>query len=777
MSCIWCGRHTTGCGKALGASADCLAIYSSILAGTAPPDVVATCTMATAEIRHLVRRYGRRAGFLETGVAAAIGDHEGASAALTALDDDHDEFDDLAAEHDYLLTYARILCAEALCDDDLHVRSVGLWDRVIRDVEASSTKDESADNLRVLGGIGYARFCIETGRLDEAEPWLRRVEARAQARGWELATARAQLERGAASWSAGDRVSTEARMYEAYPVIARYARANDVSRCWLFFGLTRMSAGGLKVADECWENAERHWRELGKPLHIHRIILQRSWIAIFRGRYAEAAETVTQARACLDSSPRSSWLAYARLDDHLGNVWRAEALADLGFDGAGRPEDSWEAAEERYRSGTGIIGAEPDAKRRRAAMEKLERAAELKVPASLAVDSVRYSVSDAEARAQWATCVSAPLLASAFAVALGVGELRPRQPIGRIPQRQRNFHCRCERRRGDGVVAGVDCRRSARRRRRTRPGRRGAPDHRRYGVHPLGSVAATADGSDHGPGAGPLPRARKAAVRPVRHRGGIGMGDVALNQPAALVLRFADVGPATYASLRVVGDPSRTVTWVVRAPIVREALDELGEALPEPKPGESVADAVSRALVRGPFASLDAELGLARRLGAVLLSAPAWRLLGAGLGRAKSDGGSTAGERSDGGSTAGERSDGGSTAGEPRAVVHVSPSARLGRVPWGLLAMPITEGSPARRLVELVDVLMAIPPNIANAPRPRTSWADRRRRRSLLDPRPDGCPANVPTRRWARCWVGLRRTRRWHSTFAMTSPGRGFCPR
>jgi hypothetical protein len=29
-----------------------------------------------------------------------------------------------------------------------------------------------------------------------------------------------------------------------------------------------------------------------------------------------------------------------------------------------------------------------------------------------------------------------------------------------------------------------------------------------------------------------------------------------------LVLRFADVGIATYASLRVVGQPSRTVAWV-----------------------------------------------------------------------------------------------------------------------------------------------------------------------------------------------------------------------
>ena len=33
-----------------------------------------------------------------------------------------------------------------------------------------------------------------------------------------------------------------------------------------------------------------------------------------------------------------------------------------------------------------------------------------------------------------------------------------------------------------------------------------------------------------------------------------------------LVLRFADVGIATYASLRIVGQPSRTVTWVVEEP-------------------------------------------------------------------------------------------------------------------------------------------------------------------------------------------------------------------
>ncbi len=41
-----------------------------------------------------------------------------------------------------------------------------------------------------------------------------------------------------------------------------------------------------------------------------------------------------------------------------------------------------------------------------------------------------------------------------------------------------------------------------------------------------------------------------------------------------LILRFADVGIATYASLRVVGQPERTVTWVVEETILLAALEE-----------------------------------------------------------------------------------------------------------------------------------------------------------------------------------------------------------
>jgi hypothetical protein len=182
-------------------------------------------------------------------------------------------------------------------------------------------------------------------------------------------------------------------------------------------GYTRLAAGALEQADECWQHAERHWRELGKPLHLHRILLQRSWIPIFFGRFGEAVELIAQARILLDEWPRSSWLQYARLDDQLGTVWRADALADLGFDGSGDPDDDWADVEAKHQASIGATYAESGTPGFRRAMAKLEQAAELKVPAALAVDSVRYSITDAEARARWAARVSGPMLAGAFAVA------------------------------------------------------------------------------------------------------------------------------------------------------------------------------------------------------------------------------------------------------------------------------------------------------------------------------------------------------------------------
>ncbi|MCX2715326.1 CHAT domain-containing protein [Mycolicibacterium sp. J2] len=174
---------------------------------------------------------------------------------------------------------------------------------------------------------------------------------------------------------------------------------------------------------------------------------------------------------------------------------------------------------------------------------------------------------------------------------------------------------------------------------------------------------------------------------------------MAVTEPLTLVLRYADVGVATYASLRIVGQPERTVTWVVAERILVAALDELAAALPDPRPDETPLEGLARALSDGAFTAPSTELSLAYRLGVLLIAEPAWQLLTECVT-------------------------------SPRAVLFVAPSARLGRVPWSLLAKPesfptaddvlagrvgavtaeLTEGY---RLMELVDVLMAVPTNIA----------------------------------------------------------------
>lgn len=209
-----------------------------------------------------------------------------------------------------------------------------------------------------------------------------------------------------------------------------------------------------------------------------------------------------------------------------------------------------------------------------------------------------------------------------------------------------------------------------------------------------------------------------------------------------LVLRYADVGIATYASLRIVGQPSRTVTWVVEEPILLAALQELTDALPEPRGQEDRRDATERALTTGPFAAPDTELMVAYILGVLLIGTAGWQLLAECVA-------------------------------SPRPVLFVSPSARLARVPWAQLAIPksgpsteelvrarqeaitasgraaaripwqladIAEHTDGYRLIELVDVFTSVPPNIVHSPRAPAQWATRRDGPPLLvlDPRVPG---------------------------------------
>lgn len=127
--------------------------------------------------------------------------------------------------------------------------------------------------------------------------------------------------------------------------------------------------------------------------------------------------------------------------------------------------------------------------------------------------------------------------------------------------------------------------------------------------------------------------------------------------PATLVLKFADVGVATYASLRVIGDRSRTVTWVVEEPFLVAAQAMIGAALPIPTGGETTSEALSRALTTGQFSDPDIELRASCQLGLLLLSQEAWALLESCIA-------------------------------EPRPVLHITPTARLATIPFAMMALP-----------------------------------------------------------------------------------------
>lgn len=357
-------------------------------------------TLSESQLRAILDQYVAWARFLESGLAAARGDHEAAKAALDALV--AEPLPGRPAERRYLVATARARCAAALCEDDRYAAAIPFWEQVMEEVERLDGDDLWDDRLLVTAGLGYGSFCVETGRLAEAEPWLRRAGARAEARDWSLDISRAKLERGIARWRVGDLISAEHLLHESYPAIAEHARAHDVSRVWYHRGLVRLAVGDLPAVEESWDHAERHWREIDKPLHVHRLLLQRSWIPIFRSEFAEAVEYVARARDVLEEWPRSTWVQYARLDFQLGMVWRADALADLGFDTKGE---------------LAVYSSRPGSRTHQRAMRKLEQAADLIIPAALAVDAERHAITDPGARARWATSISAPMYAGAFAIA------------------------------------------------------------------------------------------------------------------------------------------------------------------------------------------------------------------------------------------------------------------------------------------------------------------------------------------------------------------------
>ena len=174
-------------------------------------------------------------------------------------------------------------------------------------------------------------------------------------------------------------------VHEAYPAIAeQLAGPRRVAVLAVLRPDQPVSIEELDDADERLGHAERHWREVEKPLHIHRILLQRSWVDIFRGdfdaRAKERAERGPRTAGCMAPAQLAAVRPARR---PLGSIWRAEALADPaergGQTGAGRRTQ----------------GARRPGRRLGAALDR-------PTPTR---------------RMRWATHVSARILAGAFAVA------------------------------------------------------------------------------------------------------------------------------------------------------------------------------------------------------------------------------------------------------------------------------------------------------------------------------------------------------------------------
>jgi hypothetical protein len=99
------------------------------------------------ETGRMVARYTLRARFLRTGLAAAAGEHEDAARELAGLCDDDAgrRFADLEPEQRHLETLAAVLCATALCDDDLHVPAAELWQNIIPAVDGLTGGTDETD--------------------------------------------------------------------------------------------------------------------------------------------------------------------------------------------------------------------------------------------------------------------------------------------------------------------------------------------------------------------------------------------------------------------------------------------------------------------------------------------------------------------------------------------------------------------------------------------------------------------------------------------------------
>ena len=151
----------------------------------------------------------------------------------------------------------------------------------------------------------------------------------------------------------------------------------------------------------------------------------------------------------------------------------------------------------------------------------------------------------------------------------------------------------------------------------------------------------------------------------------------AVPETPTLLVKFAEAGGA-YLTWRWIHDdgpgPFAGMAQVSAAQ-VDAVRDTLARAVPDTLPGESVADGIDRALLRGPFSHPESTATLARDLGQVLLSAD----LVTALRQAPA-----------------------------RPLLRIQPSESLTRVPWEMLLVDDATGKALWR-TRLTDVPNSAP--------------------------------------------------------------------
>ncbi len=523
---------------------------------------------------------------------------------------------------------------------------------------------EQVASLQAMARAERAGLRQAGGEDAAARADLVRLDARHEGR---PAAAKFAVDLAADRALGGDFPGAVAAIVAARDELAAAGATGDVAEASHALGSLLLLAGDARQARAQFEHAGALWKANGDTPGLRRLDVALARCAAAEGDWAAAEEHVTRAR----ESARASGIRQHCLHTDF-------AAAEIGF---ARGED-------------------------------LPAVLDLLLPVALAAADYRFEFASPRARTAWARDVAGP--ATELLMALLARLKEPRLAAELI-----------ERTCAVGAYTGADA--PALDLTGTPPTAEPEPAAAGLPLAALGAVTASLPLR-----LAPPPALRWSPGSPMRldhwlriaaERYGLPRPETATvaTWPAAeagretFVLRYADAGH-TYLSWRTADDLDTVHTHPVDAALVATARELLADASPTPREGESVADAVRRALGDDAFGGFAGEQRLARILALNLLPADLVARLRAAAASGR------------------------------RPLLRVQPSPSLAAVPWGLLALPdrrpdhvLEPGEEGTcfdgddRVLDIADVSLLAPAGI-----PRRPPADAGPPVYLLDPRIPG---------------------------------------